>query len=158
MHLVTPVPKTCPLLSVHWAGVLLFCSWHDLTAVNSLQYVTNCQHTTARQITQLHWQFIRCSPSHSRCQTAKHNTSICPIPPHRHCSPTPRQFRKIPQHQHLHIRQSQTSLQHVQQSDIVEPTLRVTAHNLPHNSGTAYCVLKVTVCNTAQFVTTANVC
>ena len=42
---------------------------------------------------------------------------------------------------------SSICLHHVQQSDFVEPTLRVTAQNLPRNSGTTYCVLNVTLCN-----------
>jgi len=51
------------------------CTAHYRTAVGSLQYATHCQHTTARHITELLWQSIRCSPSHSRCQKAVHNIS-----------------------------------------------------------------------------------
>jgi len=42
-------------------------------------------------------------------------------------------------------------VQHVQKSDIVEPTLLVTVHNLPYNSRRQYCVLKVTESNSTVF-------
>ena len=46
-------------------------------------------------------------------------------------------------------------LEYVEQGDIAEPNLRVTAEKLA-KSCTTYCLLKVTLCKTAQFLKTAN--
>jgi len=90
--------------------------------------------------------------------TEHQQARISPIPLHRYCNPNSREFRKIYQHHHhhLHIRRFQHPFNIfapniLKKFDIVEPTLRVTAHNLPYNSGIKYSVLKVTLCNTAQF-------
>ena len=62
-------------------AVSALCRWPFVlqlawpTAVNIMQYATHCQHTTARHITELLWQFISCSPSYSHCQKAVQNTS-----------------------------------------------------------------------------------
>ena len=73
--------------------------------MDSLQYATHCQHTTARHITELLLQSIRCSPTHSHCQNAVHKPAVrnCTIPQHRHCSLITGEFRKIHQHNHIQI-------------------------------------------------------
>jgi hypothetical protein len=106
MHLVTPVPNKCPHLSVHCAGDLSFCIQHDLTARLTVSCTLHsCQHTAARHITELLWQFIHWSPSYSHCHRAVRDTNIpesVPNPLYLYCSPTLHEFGKILQH-HLNI-------------------------------------------------------
>ena len=66
--------------------------------------------------------------------------------------------RNISNHHPLHFPRSRFPfkyLEHVKKGDIAEPNLRVTADNLA-NSCTTYCS-EGKLCNTTQFLTTANI-
>ena len=111
------------------------------SAVNSLQYATHCQHTTAKHITELLWQFIRCCPSYSRCQMAVHNTCSSQSVWLIYIATAGRPYMNFGRSPSATIFTfvgsaflSNICLQHVQPIYITQPTLPVTTHNLPYNS------------------------
>ena len=159
MHLDTPVPKRAH--SCQWTVQVTFCSTASITLL--LWAVCSTLHTVS---TQLHDTPQNCCGSpfaallHTVAVRWQHITPAgqnlsdpcaSPLQSDPTWFPTTSTFTAVGSAFHSNI-----SIQHVQQCDIVEPTLRVTAHNLPYSSDTTCCVLKVTSCNSTDFNKSQN--